>query len=130
RQAYGKELGDGPKVRVGINTGLAIVEGMGDRTRDVDALGDTVNVAARMQSAARPNTVLATGETWRYAGSAFEGTSLGGVQVKGKSEPVDAWEVTARRDQPGSGRGLAGLRSVMVGRDQELAQLTSLLSAI
>jgi class 3 adenylate cyclase len=54
RREFGKELGDGPKVRVGINTGLAIVEGMGDAARAVDALGDTVNVAARMQGAARP----------------------------------------------------------------------------
>lgn len=48
RREFGTELSDGPKVRVGINTGLAIVEGMGDAARAVDALGDTVNVAARM----------------------------------------------------------------------------------
>jgi class 3 adenylate cyclase/tetratricopeptide (TPR) repeat protein len=130
RRDFGKELRDGPQIRVGINTGLAIVEGMGDRSRDVDALGDTVNVAARMQSAARPGTVLVTGETWRYAGPTFQGTSLGGVQVKGKAEPVDAWEVLGRQDQPGSGRGLAGLTSPMVGRDDELDRLTTLLSAI
>jgi class 3 adenylate cyclase/tetratricopeptide (TPR) repeat protein len=130
RRDFGKELGDGPAIRVGVNTGLAIVEGMGDRSRDVDALGDAVNVAARMQSAARPGTVLVTGETWRYAGATFQGTSLGGVQVKGKAEPVDAWEVVGRQDQPGSGRGLAGLTSPMVGREDELDRLTTLLSAI
>jgi class 3 adenylate cyclase len=130
QREFGRELGDGPHVRVGINSGLAIVEGLGERGRDVDALGDTVNVAARMQSAARPDTILATAETWRYAGSTFEGTSLGPITVKGKSEPVEAWEVTGRRDEPGSGRGLAGLTSVMVGRDAELTQLSGLLGAI
>jgi class 3 adenylate cyclase len=130
RREFGKELGDGPKVRVGINTGLAIVEGMGDAARAVDALGDTVNVAARMQGAARPGTVIVTGETWRYAGPAFRATSLGGVVVKGKAVPVDSWEIIGRADSPGTGRGLAGLTSPMVGRDDELAQLLSLVSTI
>ncbi len=130
RRTYGRELGDGPQIRVGVNTGLAIVEGMGDRSRDVDALGDTVNVAARMQSAARANSVLATAETWRYASNTFDGRSLGGIAVKGKSEPVEAWEVIARRDAPTSGRGLAGLTSAMVGRDAELEQLKQLLGVI
>ena len=71
-----------------------------------------------------------TGETWRYAGPTFEGTPLGGVQVKGKAEPVDAWEVVGRQGQPGTGRGLAGLSSPMVGRDEELERLFSLLPAI
>ncbi|MBA3778523.1 MAG: AAA family ATPase [Chloroflexi bacterium] len=130
RRQYGRELGDSLRIRVGVNTGLAIVEGMGGGAHEVDALGDTVNVAARMQNAARPGTVLVTGETWRYAGPTFEATSLGGVQVKGKAEPVDAWEVVGRQDQPGSGRGLAGLTSAMVGRDQELDRLLALVSAI
>ncbi|MDO8485654.1 MAG: adenylate/guanylate cyclase domain-containing protein, partial [Candidatus Limnocylindrales bacterium] len=131
RREFGKELGDGPHIRVGINTGVAIVEGMGgDGSRDVDALGDTVNVAARMQGAARPGTVIATGETWRYAAPTFRGTSLGGISVKGKTAPIDAWEVVGRHDQPGSGRGVAGLTSSMVGRDEELAQLRGLVSAI
>jgi class 3 adenylate cyclase len=130
RREFGNELGDGLAIRVGINSGLAIVEGMGDDAGDVDALGDTVNVAARMQAAARPGMVLVTGETWRHVGPTFRATSLGGVQVKGKVEPVDAWEVLGRRDQPGSGRGIAGLTSPMVGRDDELAQLRALVAAI
>jgi class 3 adenylate cyclase/tetratricopeptide (TPR) repeat protein len=130
RREFGTELDDGLAIRVGINSGLAIVEGMGDDAGAVDALGDTVNVAARMQAAARPGMVLVTGETWRHVGPTFRATSLGGVQVKGKVDPVDAWEVLGRRDQPGSGRGIAGLTSPMVGRDDELAQLRTLVAAI
>jgi class 3 adenylate cyclase len=130
RREFGRELGDGPSVRVGINTGLAIVEGMGGGARNVDALGDTVNVAARMQSAARPGTVIITGETWRYAEPAFRATSLGGLTVKGKAEPIEAWEIVGRADAPGTGRGLAGLTSPMVGRDEELAQLEMLMATI
>ncbi|CAN5415252.1 adenylate/guanylate cyclase domain-containing protein [soil metagenome] len=131
RARYGPELGpDAPTIRVGINTGLASGEGMGGGSSDVDALGDTVNVAARMQVAARPDTVLVTGETWRHAGPVFVGTPLGEVQVKGRSESVDAWEIQGRRDRAGSGRGLTGLTSVMVGRDEELERLGGLVSAV
>ncbi len=130
RREFGKELGDGPQVRVGINTGVAIVEGMGEGAGSVDALGDAVNVAARMQSAARPGTIIVTGETWRYAGPAFRAKSLGGVVVKGKTDPIDGWEIIGRADSPGTGRGLAGLTSPMVGRDEELAQLVSLVATI
>ena len=130
RRDFGAELGEMLHIRVGINTGLAIVEGIGRGSQGVDALGDTVNVAARMQSAARPGTVLATGDTWRYAAPAFHATALGAVQVKGKAEPVEAWEVVGRSDDPGTGRGIAGLASPMVGRDEELEQLRSLLSAV
>jgi len=130
RREFGKELGEGPRVRVGINTGLAIVEGMGEGARDVDALGDTVNVAARMQSAARPGTIIVTGETWRFASPAFRGTSLGGVTVKGKADPVVGWEIIGRADTPGTGRGLAGLTSPIVGRDEELDQLRELVATV
>ncbi|MEO7117592.1 MAG: adenylate/guanylate cyclase domain-containing protein [Candidatus Limnocylindrales bacterium] len=131
RREFGKELGDGPHIRVGINSGLAIVEGMGgDGSRAVDALGDTVNVAARMQGAARPGSVIVTGDTWRSVAATFRGISLGGLSVKGKSEPIDAWEIAGRQDEPGSGRGVAGLTSSMVGRDEELERLLGLVTAI
>lgn len=125
-----RDTGEELRIRVGINTGLAIVEGLGEGSAEVDAMGDTVNVAARMQSAARPGTVLVTGETWRNAGPVYEGISLGGLEVKGKAEPVEAWEVQRRRDEPGSGRGLAGLVSPLVGRDEPLGRLTALLEAV
>ncbi|HEV8054343.1 MAG TPA: adenylate/guanylate cyclase domain-containing protein, partial [Candidatus Limnocylindrales bacterium] len=130
RGEFGVDLGEALQIRVGINTGLAIVEGFGESSTAADALGDAVNVAARMQSAARPDSVLITGETWRYAAPIFRATSLGAVAVKGRSEAVDAWEIVDRHDQPGTGRGIAGLDSPMVGRDDQLEQLRSLVPAV
>jgi class 3 adenylate cyclase len=125
-----RETGEQIQVRVGINTGIAIVEGLAAGAAPRDAMGDVVNVAARMQAAARPGTVLITGETWRHAGSTFEGISLGGLDIKGKAEPVEAWEVQSRRDQPAATRGLAGLASPMVGRNDQLRRLIDLLGVV
>jgi class 3 adenylate cyclase/tetratricopeptide (TPR) repeat protein len=122
-----RQAGEEVAIRVGINTGLAIVEAATSASGASDVMGDTVNVAARMQSAARPGTVLVTGETWRHSGSVFAGIDLGGIEVKGKAEPVAAWEVDRRRDEPGSGRGIAGITSPLVGRDEPLSRLTALL---
>ena len=125
-----RATGEDFQIRVGINTGLAIVEGLGEDSTQVDALGDTINVAARMQSSARPGTVLVTGETWRSASAIYDGTPLGGLEVKGKAERVDAWEVRGRRVEPGSARGLAGLASPLVGRDEPMARLAELFEEV
>jgi class 3 adenylate cyclase/tetratricopeptide (TPR) repeat protein len=128
--ALQRDIGEELQVRVGVNTGLAIVEGLVAGAAPADVMGDTVNVAARMQAATRPGSVLVTGETWRYAASTFDGIGLGGLDVKGKAEPVEAWEIQGRRDEPGSARGLAGLASPLVGRDEPLRRLSSLLDTL
>ena len=127
--ALQQQAGTAIEIRVGINTGLAIVEAGAADSGPSDVLGDTVNVAARMQSTARPGTVLVTAETWGRSESAFVATDLGGIEVKGKAEPVVAWEVEGPRGDPGSGRGLVGLASPLVGRDEPLLRLTAALEA-
>lgn len=125
-----RDTGEELQIRVGVNTGVAIIEGLVAGAAPRDAMGDSVNVAARMQSAARPGSVLVTGETWRHVGPTFEGIGLGGLDVKGKAEPVEAWEVQGRRDEPASARGLAGLASPLVGRDEPLRRLAALVDAV
>jgi len=125
-----RDTGETFQIRVGINTGLAIVEGLGEGSPHLDALGDTINVAARMQSAARPGSVLVTGETWRSAAAVYEGIALGGLEIKGKAERVDAWEVQGRLAEPGSGRWLSGLASPLVGRGAPMARLAELLEQV
>lgn len=125
-----RDTGEELQIRVGVNTGVAIVEGLVTGAAPRDAMGDAVNVAARMQAAARPGRVLVTGETWRHVGPTFDGIGLGGLAVKGKAEPVEAWEVQGRRDEPASARGLAGLASPLVGREEPLRRLSALLDAL
>jgi len=116
------------RIRVGINSGPVIVGNVGSDLRyEYTALGDAVNVAARVQTAAEPGTVLITAATQRFIGAAFDFEDLGEVAVKGKTEPLHVYRVLGVRAEPGPRRGLAsvGLSSPLVGRGTELSALQS-----
>jgi ABC-type oligopeptide transport system substrate-binding subunit/class 3 adenylate cyclase len=109
-------------VRVGVNTGPVVLGPVGAGGRvEYGAFGDTVNTAARLQSAAEPGTVLAGGSTFRVAESLFEWGDPRSLELKGKSQTVQAREVTGARPATARGRGLHGFQAPVVGRDRELA---------
>jgi class 3 adenylate cyclase/tetratricopeptide (TPR) repeat protein len=81
-------------MRIGLNSGPVIVGSIGDDLRmDYTAIGDTTNLAARMEATARPGTVLVTHHTFKLVKEFFDCTSLGTIQVKGKEEPLEAYEL-------------------------------------
>jgi class 3 adenylate cyclase len=119
------------QVRIGLNTGPVVVGDVGsDLKFEYTAMGDAVNLAARMQSAARPMTVLISENTYRFVAPVFDCLDLGAIDVKGKAEPVRVYEVQGLKATPGRLRGLAGLESPMVGRDGELTTLLQLSAAV
>src|ERR687895_2479800 len=116
RRDYGVDF----EVRVGINTGLAVLAVVGDEIKtEYTAMGDTTNVAARLQSAALPGTVLISADTYHLVKELFEFKPRGATEVKGKSAPIETYEVLAPKTVPGKVRGLEGLTSPMVGRAAE-----------
>src|SRR5215203_3176643 len=118
RRNYGVDF----KVRVGINTGLAVLATMGGEIRtEYTAMGDTTNVAARMQASAMPGTILVSAGTYNLVKELFEFEARGATMVKGKSAPIETYEVLAPRSVPGKVRGLEGegLTSPLVGRSTE-----------
>ena len=125
---YGRELkaqgGPELKMRIGINTGPVVVGRIGDDLRmDYTAVGDTTNLAARMQQIAQPGSVVATDATHKLISAFFETLDLGEVTVKGHA-PVRAWEVLRPRQRRSRfdvsvERGL----TPMVGRVHEVATL-------
>lgn len=124
---HGKPL----QVRVGINTGRVMMGEMGGFGRTVyTAVGDAVNLANRLESAAKPNTVLVGENTWKYLVHRFEGEPLGTIPVKGLKQPVAIFRILSPKSNPTSGRGLVGegMRSPMIGRDTEAATLRQQLS--
>lgn len=127
KQRYGVDF----DLRVGINTGTAVLAVVGDAIKsEYTALGDAANVAARLQSAAEPGTVLVSADTYRLVSALFDATPRGAIEMKGKLAPVESFEVTGAKVAPGPTRGLAGLESPLVGRDDELALLRQALGGL
>ena len=83
------------QVRVGIATGIAVVGDLiGEGASQEQAVvGDTPNLAARLQALAEPGTVVISASTRRLTGGHFEYSDLGAVEVKGWAEPIVAWQV-------------------------------------
>jgi class 3 adenylate cyclase/tetratricopeptide (TPR) repeat protein len=127
-----KERGiSGFNVRVGINTGLVVVGEVGSDLRvEYTAMGNAINVAARMERAAEPGTTLITKDTHKLIAPLFETESLGPIIVKGKTEPVHTYRVLASRIASGKVRGIAGLDSPLVGREVKIAALQEALARL
>lgn len=107
--------------RLGLHTGLVIVGAIGDNLRmDYTAIGDTTNVAARFQSAATPGQIVISEATYRLVEGYCQTHSLGELSLKGKAEPMTAWEVVGVSDsrtrlEVEAARGL----TPFVGRERE-----------
>lgn len=122
------ELDAGLRVRVGVNTGPVVVGVVGtDTAHEYTAMGDAVNVAARMQAAARPGSVLVTAATHRFVAPLVDAVDVGLLELKGKTDAVHAYEVTALKQGAVRTRGLAGLNSPLIGRHSEIARLEQVL---
>jgi ABC-type oligopeptide transport system substrate-binding subunit/class 3 adenylate cyclase len=131
---YGREVARSwdvpePAARVGIATGPVVVGlvGAGKRT-EYGAFGDTVNIAARLQSAAAPGGVLCDSPTHRLLRDSFDWSAPRSLELKGKSEPVTAYELGAalRSVEPRA----RDLQTILVGRRAEMSQLEEAASAL
>jgi class 3 adenylate cyclase/predicted ATPase len=120
-------------MRVGIHTGTVMVSFMGERKgQDFVVVGDTVNLASRLQSVAPSGGILISHDTFRHVRGSFEVQVLSPIKVKGKEEPIQAYLVmqAKRRSFRGSQRGIEGIETPLIGRDSELAKLKEALLSI
>ena len=114
------------QARVGIATGLVVVGdliGTGS-AQEQAVVGETPNLAARLQSVAEPNTVVIAENTRKLLGNLFELQDLGAREVKGIAEPVGAWAALRASSAEGRFEALhaTGL-TALVGREEELELL-------
>jgi len=113
------------RMRIGINTGPVVVGSLGNDLRvEFTAVGDTVNMASRMEGLAQPGTTYVTEETFKLAEGLFRFEALGEKEVKGKEAPVKVYRViapstTRTRFDVSAERGL----TPFVGRERELELL-------
>lgn len=111
-------------VRIGVHTGLVVVGQIGDGDKRTLALGETPNIAARLQELSTPNSVVVSNATQRLIALDFDLEDLGVHQLKGFSQPLDLYRVSGEHSVQ---QRLQATRvqhpDPLVGRDQETALL-------
>jgi ABC-type oligopeptide transport system substrate-binding subunit/class 3 adenylate cyclase len=123
---YGAEIErawgiDGLAARVGVTTGPVVLGAVGAGSRiEYGAVGDAINTAARLQSAADPGSVVVGAETQRLVEQLFEWSEARQLDLKGKAEPVETFE--PRGVRAGARRGQEGVQAALVGRERELRE--------
>ena len=106
-------------VRIGISTGVVVVSS-GGRT----AVGDAMNLAARLQAAAEPGTIAVSSTVKKLAHSAFRYAPLGDVELKGFAKPVPVFRVDGPEEMPIDGRMASD--AATVGRNGEFGTLSGI----
>jgi class 3 adenylate cyclase/tetratricopeptide (TPR) repeat protein len=114
------------RVRVGIATGIAIIGeliGRGE-SRQLEAIGETLNRAARLQGLAEPNTVVIDEATHTQIGDLFQYTRLGAVHLRGLPAPEQAWVVLGESNVQSRFEALRGAQlAPLVNRVEEFSQI-------
>ena len=122
--AFGETL----HVRVGIATGIVVVGdiiGSGE-SRERDVVGDTPNLAARLQGIAKPDSVVIAEATRRLIGDLFQLNDLGTQELKGIAAETRAFEVVRARSVESRFKAMRGALTPLVGRDEEIKLLLHL----
>lgn len=117
RQTYGLEF----NVRIGINTGDVVVGEFGSAAmNEYTAMGDAINLAARLQQEAEPGSILVGETTYRATAPFFRFESVGQLALRGKARAENAYRVLQPTDVSGRLWDIAGLDAPLIGRTAEL----------
>jgi len=114
------------QLRIGINTGPALLGTVGT-IGEYTAIGNTVNLASRLEQAAPKGGILISHDTYQHVRGVFDVTVLEPISVKGQSKPIQVYTVNSIRPRAArvTTRGVEGIETRMVGREEELAKMQS-----
>jgi predicted ATPase/class 3 adenylate cyclase len=109
------------RARVGVASGLVVIGDLvgAGAAHEHDVVGETPNLAARLQASAEPNSVIISGETRRLVGELFECVAADAQPLKGFSMPMESWRVLKRSEIVNRFRALRSADTVLIGRGQE-----------
>ena len=122
-----RNLAGGPPLalRVGIHAGEVVAAHLGDGLRlQYTVVGDTVNVASRLETQAEPNTVLVSETVHARVASLFDAVQLPPLTVKGRKEPISTFRIVGVRERPREMHAT----TPFVGREEEVAQVEGFLA--
>jgi predicted ATPase/class 3 adenylate cyclase len=126
-----ERLGVALNMHIGLHSGTVIVGGVGSNLlMDYTAIGDTVNLAHRLEEVAEAGTILVSESVYHATRALFDYEPSPDLDLKGISRPVKGYLLSGLKSRPGSVRGLEGLRSPLVGREAELQQLKGAVHAL
>ena len=115
------DMGKPLQTRVGIASGLVLIGDLvaAGAPHDHDVVGETPNLAARLQAHAQPNTVIISGETRQLIGELFECAPVDTQPLKGFAMPMESWRVVKSSEIVNRFRALRTSNAALVGREQE-----------
>ncbi|MFL7791422.1 MAG: tetratricopeptide repeat protein [Anaerolineae bacterium] len=123
------QLGAPLRIRVGIHCGPAVAGILGTEEQAAyTVIGETVNLASRLEALARPSSVLVSSRIYQQTQGLFNFQTMGMTQLKGVAEPMAVYEAIGSRSEPLPTRGVAGVTAILLGRDAELSQLRNLMT--
>ena len=122
-QQYEEKIGKPLAMHTGICTGLVVTGDVNLEKGTHGVLGNTINVAFRLSSLAKPGEIIVDTDTYRQAAGHFNFDTLEAAVVSGRTEPVRTFRVVSSKEKPTKTHRLSGMRSELIGRKMEMAHL-------
>ena len=123
-QGVEEKIGNPLSMHIGINTGLVVTGQIDVRKGMLGVSGDTVNMASRLCGIAAPHDTLVGYGTYIQAEGFFNFEQLQPIKVKGRTGSVVIYRVLSSRELPSKTHRISGLRSILIGRQEEMVLLT------
>lgn len=131
RTSFLDEYGIDLQMRIGLNSGSVIVGNVGvEQMMEYTAVGDTVNLASRLETAAQPGSILVSEAVYRQTKALFAFKEMPRLNLKGYADPITGYQVLGVKRAPGSVRGIEGLTAPMIGRSKELTRVQKAVDSL